>query len=89
MSQSPVRTFEKLPPGVTEFPNAIPRQAVGNGTRFHYCPSCGWVEGAPTLEPCNSPWPASGNRQPKTLHRCRRCNKKLAESGDCMGGQLQ
>jgi hypothetical protein len=89
MSQKPVKTYTTLPEGIEEFPNSVPLQAVGNGKRYHKCPSCGWVEGSPTLEPLNTPWPASGNRQPKTIHRCRRCNAKLAETGDSMGGQYQ
>ncbi len=81
--------YTELPEGIEEFPHSNPPQAVGKGRRFHRCPTCGWVEGGPVLEPQNAPWPLDGNRQPQTLHRCRRCNKVLAKTGDMMGGRMQ
>jgi hypothetical protein len=89
MPQRPVIAHPTLPPGVTEFPNAIPPQATGDGLHFHRCSACGWVEGAPTIEPQNAPWPAMGSSRSQTIYRCRRCNKVLARTGDAMDGRSQ
>ena len=83
-------SYAQLPDGYKEFPQAVPPTAVGKGKkRLTRCGTCGWVEGGPVLEPSNTAWPNDGNRQPKTLHRCRRCNKVLATTGDTMGGRMQ
>ncbi len=87
-SSNPLPSRSELPEGLVEFPNSVPPQATGAGKRFHKCSDCGWVEGAPVLEPQNDPWPNQGSRQPQTLHRCRRCNKVLAKTGDFQGGRV-
>jgi len=87
INNNPVKTYSTLPEGFEEFPQAIPRTAVGKGKRLTWCSDCGWTDGGPTLEVQNTPWPNDGNRQPATIHRCRKCNKKLAVTGDHMGGR--
>ena len=82
-------SYSELPDGFEEFPHAVPPIAIGKGKRLTKCPMCGWFEGSPVFEPSNAPWPLDGNRQPKTIYRCRKCNRKLAETGDMSGGRSQ
>jgi len=90
ISKSVVKSYSELPDGFEEFPQSIPKQAVSkDGKRLHYCSACGWVDGSPVLEPQNVPWPNNENRQSMTLYRCRKCNRILAKTGDCMGGRMQ
>jgi hypothetical protein len=89
LNKNTIKTYSELPDGFEEFPQSLPPTAVGKGKVLHKCSSCGWVEGSPVLEPQNVPWPNDGNRQPMTLHRCRKCNKILAKTGDAMGGRIQ
>jgi len=97
VGNNPVKSVATLPDGFEEFPDAIPRQARKLSAdkkkvlgRFHWCSNCGWVEGAPVVDPSGvGPWPNQESRRPRTLWRCRKCNRKIAEVGDVYGGRQQ
>lgn len=97
IGKNPVQSVTKLPDGFEEFPDAVPRQARKLSAdkkkvlgRYTWCSNCGWTEGAPVVDPSGiTPWPNDGNRVPKTIWRCRKCNRKIGEVGDVYGGRNQ
>jgi hypothetical protein len=72
-----VPVYKKLPEGITEIANSVPRQAQGSGgRRFTLCTHCkGWVAGTPVLQTKATPFVAGV--QASNIYRCRRCGFPL------------